>query len=248
MMADAPLHPDSSFREILIATGNPGKFREIVAVLAEVARDGATEAVRWLALGDLAVAVPEPHEDQETFTANAALKARYYSRASGLWTLADDSGLEVDALGGEPGVRSARYGGSPAGSPREVVTRANNRKLIAVLQGVPAEKRTARFRCALALADGERIVATAEGKIEGRIIDQPRGANGFGYDPHFFIPELGRTMAELEPEHKNRISHRGQALRLMRQRLRELLKASQVLDQSRDREGADPPESASTPP
>ncbi len=213
----------SAQRDILIATGNPGKFREIVAVLVQARDDVAVVPVRWRFLNDLHPAIAEPHEDQPAFAGNAALKARYYSRASGLWTLADDSGLEVDALGGEPGVRSARYGGAPPGSPREEVTRANNRKLIAALAGVPAERRQARFRCALALADGDRILVTAEGAVEGRIIDEPRGANGFGYDPHFFIPDLGLTLAELDPAHKNRISHRGQALRAMRQELRRIL-------------------------
>jgi XTP/dITP diphosphohydrolase len=211
-------------RTILIATGNPGKFREIVAVLVD-AKGEAAMPVAWKSLGDLHPPIVEPHEDQPTFAGNSALKARYYSLASRLWTLADDSGLEVDALGGEPGVRSARYGGAPPGSPREEVTRANNRKLIASLEEVPAERRTARFRCALTLADGERILATTEGALEGRIIDDPLGANGFGYDPHFFIPELGRTLAEIEPDHKNRISHRGQALRAMREELRRVLAA-----------------------
>ena len=207
-MREAPYHQPVQ-RQILIATGNPGKFREISAVLSEAWGAGGAPLVQWRSLGDLTVQVPEPVEDEETFAGNAALKARYYSRASGLWTLADDSGLEVDALGGRPGVYSARYGGSPAGSPRDVVTRANNLKLIGALAGVPRKKRAARFRCALALADGDRILATAEGAVEGQIIDEPRGSNGFGYDPHFFIPDLGKTMAELEPQHKNRISHRG---------------------------------------
>jgi len=212
----------SNERTILIATGNPGKFREIVAVLVDAKGDAAIP-VAWKSLGDLHPPIAEPHEDQLTFAGNSALKARYYSLASGLWTLADDSGLEVDALGGEPGVHSARYGGAPAGSPREQVTKANNCRLVAELAGVPAEGRAARFRCVLTLADGERVLLAAEGVIEGRIIDDPRGANGFGYDPHFFIPELGRTLAELEPAHKNRISHRGQALRAMRKELRRIL-------------------------
>jgi XTP/dITP diphosphohydrolase len=212
----------TDLRQILIATGNPGKFREISAVLALAWEAGEAPPVVWRSLGDLTQQVAEPVEDQDTFAGNAALKARYYSLATGLWTLADDSGLEVDALGGEPGVYSARYGGAPAGSSREVVTRANNLKLIGAIKGVPPERRTARFRCALALADGDRIVMTAEGAIEGQIIDPPRGENGFGYDPHFFIPNLGQTMAELESEHKNRISHRGQALRTMRERLKRI--------------------------
>ncbi|HVP13141.1 MAG TPA: RdgB/HAM1 family non-canonical purine NTP pyrophosphatase [Phycisphaerae bacterium] len=216
--------PPCSPRPILIATGNPGKFREISAVLSQAWCAGDAPLVEWRSLSDLAKDLPEPVEDQATFAANATLKARYYSQASGLWTLADDSGLEVDALGGQPGVYSARYGGAPAGSPRDVVTRANNRRLIQALAGVPQEKRAARFRCALALADGNRILTTAEGAVGGQIIDQPRGSNGFGYDPHFFMPDLGKTMAELESDHKNRISHRGQALQMMRERLMQLLR------------------------
>ncbi len=108
------------------------------------------------------------------------------------------------------------------------MTRANNKKLIAALKNAPPEKRQARFRCALALADGDRILATAEGSVEGTIIDKSRGTGGFGYDPHFFLPELGKTMAELTPEHKNRISHRGQALAQMRERLAALLSQGQT--------------------
>src|SRR5205085_8586071 len=110
---------------------------------------------------------------------------RYYSMAAGMWALADDSGLEVDALNGEPGVHSAYYAREVADQPRSIRDPANNAKLIAALRGVPPENRTARFRCCLALADGDRILATAEGRVEGIIIDDPRGAGGFGYDPHF---------------------------------------------------------------
>ena len=208
-------------REILIATGNPGKFREIAAVLSE--ESSPVPAVRWLSLSDLPQPIVEPPEDGETFVENAILKARYYSRASGFWTLADDSGLEVDALGGAPGVRSARYAQVNDGSPREIVDKANNAKLIGNLAGIPAEQRTARFCCALVLTDGPQVLATAEGAIEGRIIDSPRGTGGFGYDPHFLIPELGKTTAELPAQEKNRISHRGRALRAMRDRLVVLL-------------------------
>lgn len=207
-------------REILIATGNPGKFREIVQVLAS---DDCRIAVRWCSLPDLPQTIPAPVEDGATFPENAVLKARHYARASGLWTLADDSGLEVDALGGAPGVISARYAGTSEGTPRHEVDRANNRRLITELRVIPSEQRTARFRCVLALADGEHVLATTEGAVEGKIIDQPRGNNGFGYDPHFLIPSLDRTMAELPPGEKNLISHRGQALRRMREKLLALL-------------------------
>ncbi len=226
-------------REILIATGNPAKYGEIAAVLsdcglriadrglgglggAESERPG-TQRVGWLSLDDLSAAIAAPVEDGVTFAQNAALKAVHYSRLSGRWALADDSGLEVDALQGAPGVWSARYAAGPAGSTRAQADRANNRKLISELKDVPLEGRRARFRCALALADGEQVLATAEGTIDGLIVDEPRGSNGFGYDPHFFVPRLGRTTAELAPEHKNRISHRGQALQQFRQALAALL-------------------------
>ena len=214
--------------EILIATRNPGKAREIEAVLSEegpVAR--RLPAIHWKTLDDLGDAIPEPAEDQTTFIGNASLKARCYSLASGLWTLADDSGLEVDALAGAPGVMSARFAGLPDGTSRPSRDLANNEQLVAQLKGVGPEQRKARFRCALALADGQRILATVEGTIEGRIIDVPCGQGGFGYDPHFLVPDLGKTTAELAPAEKNRISHRGQALRQMQAKLPELLLALQ---------------------
>lgn len=189
-------------RKILIATSNPGKFREIAAVTADL-------PIEWVSLSDLPP-IEEPVEDGETFAANARLKAAYYAKAAEMWALADDSGLDVDALGGKPGVISARYAGEPCNDA------ANNAKMIRELQGVPAEKRTARFRCAIALAGADGVLAEAEGKIEGIIVDEPRGENGFGYDPHFLVPSLGKTTAELRPEHKNSISHRGNALRAIR--------------------------------
>ena len=196
-------------RVIVLATTNPGKLRE-VAVLLNVA------GARMLSLADFP-AYPEPVEDGTTFAANAALKACYYSRMTGHWALADDSGLVVDALDGAPGILSARYAG-PASDDQ-----ANNAKLVHALAGVPDDRRSARFRCAVALADGPTILATAEGVIEGRIIDHPRGLNGFGYDPHFLVPELDLTTAELSPEDKNRRSHRGQALRLILPKIASLL-------------------------
>ncbi len=209
-------------RKILIATGNPGKFREIVAVLSDVAAAPNAPVIQWTSLDSLPREIAEPVEDQDTFEGNAILKARYYSKQTGLWTLADDSGLEVDALGGEPGVHSARYAGSPPGTPREEVTAANNRKLVKALAEVEESWRSARFRCVMALADGDDVLAVASGAVEGQIIDEPRGGGGFGYDPHFFLPQLDKTMAELDPEHKNRISHRGRALRAMCERLRSI--------------------------
>ncbi len=206
-----PPGPSPSPRTLLIATNNPGKLREIAALMTGV-------PVRWVGLADLP-AMPECVEDGDTFEANAAKKALYYARLSGFWTLADDSGLEVDALDGKPGVHSARFAGEPKSDAR------NNAKLIALLAGVPEERRTARFRCALALADGKAVLARARGTVEGRIVDDARGSNGFGYDPHFFVPSHGCTMAELPSDEKNRISHRGQALRALRDALPRLLTA-----------------------
>ena len=200
-------------REILLATGNPGKAREMHEILGAGLTDGA---VRWRRLSEFE-SWPEPVEDGKTFRDNAALKARYYAQRSGLWTIADDSGLEVDALGGEPGVRSARYAGEPKDDA------ANNRLLIERLADVPAEQRTARFRCAVALSDGENVLASAEGTVEGRMIDDPRGGNGFGYDPHFYVDKMQRTAAEMAPEQKHAISHRGQALRQLHVKLLDLL-------------------------
>jgi len=208
---------------LLIATRNPGKVREIAAVLSE-SGDPVLQQITWRSLDEAAPDAADPEEDQPTFAGNAALKARYWSKLTGLRTLADDSGLEVDALSGAPGVYSARYAAGPTIEPvgRAAQDAANNRKLIAALQGVPLERRTARFRCCLAVADGDRILATAEGAIEGMIIENPRGAGGFGYDPYFLVPSLGQTTAELPFEHKNRISHRGQALRALQERLARL--------------------------
>ncbi|MEW6250251.1 MAG: XTP/dITP diphosphatase [Planctomycetota bacterium] len=187
--------------EILVATRNSGKLREIREIAVGL-------PVVWCSLAEYP-AVPDIAETGATFAENARLKALHAAGATGLLALADDSGLEVAALGGAPGVHSARY----AGEPRDDA--ANNRKLIADLAGVPSAQRTARFRCVMALARGGEILFETTGTIEGLIVDVPRGTNGFGYDPHFLIPELGRTAAELPPAEKNARSHRGQALRAM---------------------------------
>lgn len=193
--------PTMSVR-LLIATTNRGKLREVCAML-----EGLPVAVVTL---DDYPNVPVPIEDQDTFEANARLKALHYARLTDCLALADDSGLEVDALGGAPGVHSARYAGTQCDDA------ANNAKLVAELSGVEPQRRTARFRCALALAQGDQIVATAAGKIEGVIVDEPRGRNGFGYDPHFFVPQHNMTAAEMPAKQKNRISHRGRALTAIR--------------------------------
>jgi XTP/dITP diphosphohydrolase len=194
---------------LLIATTNAGKLREAWAIL-----DGLD--VRLVALKERPD-LPVPTEDGNSFEENAELKALHYARLSGCPALADDSGLEVDVLDGAPGVQSARYAGPACDAA------ANNAKLIRELAGVPEAKRAARFRCVVALADPEGVLATASGMVEGVIIDHARGANGFGYDPHFLVPERGLTTAEMSPEQKNSISHRGKALRAIRPAIERLL-------------------------
>jgi len=199
-------------RTILIATGNAGKLREMQAML-----DGLP--VRWLGLGDVGH-VPEPVEDGSTFLANAERKALHYASLTDHWTLAEDSGLEVDCLDGRPGVYSARFAG-PQRSDRD-----NNAKLVEMVRAVPPDRRSARFRCVMVMADPHRVLLRSEGLFEGLILTQPRGRNGFGYDPHFFIPRLAKTAAELPPEQKNAISHRGQALQAIRPRIQALLQSA----------------------
>lgn len=195
--------------ELLLATHNAGKVREIRQLAA--GRDWL-----WRSLDDFPD-LPEAVEDADTFAGNARRKALHYAEATGLPTLADDSGLEVDCLGGAPGVHSARF----AGRPHD--TAANNQKLVAGLERVPPEQRTARFRCAMVLTRPGRVLAETEGTVEGLVIAEPRGANGFGYDPHFLVPSLGKTLAELPSQEKNALSHRGQALRAMLPKIADLL-------------------------
>jgi len=191
---------------IVIATGNPHKVDEIRAVLAPM---GFTV----VALPELGRPVPaEPDEPGVTFEENARIKARYYAAALGEAVLADDSGLEVDALQGAPGVHSACWAGT-AGSRAERDAR-NNAKLVESMRGVPAHRRQARFVCTMCVAtpDGAVLVET-RGEFEGVIADEPRGAHGFGYDPHLFLPDRGVSSAELPPHEKNEVSHRGRAVR-----------------------------------
>lgn len=161
--------------------------------------------------------LPEVEEDGATFEQNAVKKARFAAAATCLWALADDSGLEVDYLGGAPGVFSARFAG------RGGDDRANNEKLLRLLEGVPLERRTARFRCVVAVASPGGEVYTAEGTCAGVIAFAPRGSGGFGYDPLFYVPHLGKTFAELEPEVKNAVSHRAKALEKARRIIFDLL-------------------------
>jgi XTP/dITP diphosphohydrolase len=206
---------------LILASRNPGKLREIREVLSDLNLEILSIDMRW---PDLA----EPEETGETFAQNARDKALYYSRATGHWCLADDSGLEVDALGGRPGVYSARYAAESIDpdATRQQIDQANNRKLLEELKDVPDESRTARFVCSLALAEGNRTLLETRGTIEGRIGHRPEGDNGFGYDPLFRLPEKGCTTAQLSPEHKNAISHRGRAVRDFAGKLKRLLEAT----------------------
>jgi len=204
-------------RPLIVATSNPGKLREFGALLADF-------PFELHSLGDLGVAPPE--ETGASFLENALLKARHAAAAApaaglhgtpglNIAAIADDSGLEVEALGGAPGIFSARYAGVGADDA------ANNAKLLNALAGMSLAQRRARYRCALVLLFGPEDAAPliAEGVWEGIIVDTPRGSGGFGYDPHFWLPELGVTAAQLEPEVKNRLSHRGMALRALRDQL-----------------------------
>ena len=191
-------------QKITIATSNPHKVDEISATLGLL-------GITCVALGR--TDIPEPEEDGATFEENARIKAVAYARALGETVLADDSGLEVDALGGAPGVHSARYAG--IGATREERDRANNAKLLRALESVPDALRTARFVCVLSIARADgTIVAESRGTFDGVIGRAPRGTNGFGYDP-LLVLEDGRTSAELSSAEKNARSHRGNALRLL---------------------------------
>jgi len=203
---------------ILVATTNPGKVRELGALL---------EAdVEWRSLGDFP-GIAEVVEDGATFAENARKKATEYARATGLWTLADDSGLVVDALDGAPGVQSARFSGErAAGEDRSLLDHRNMAKVLELLEGVPRERRTARFVCCLCLASPEEVLIETEGTVEGLIGEREIGTNGFGYDPIFFVPHLGKTAAQLVAEEKNAISHRGNAIRNLQPLLRELLETA----------------------
>ena len=196
-------------RTVVIATRNRKKFEEMAAMLG-----GLDLEVRSLA--DFP-GVPTVPEMGDTFEENAKAKALAYAQATGEWALADDSGLEVDALAGKPGVRSSRWGGEESNDD------LNNRTLLEALADHPKETWTARYRCVVALATPDRVLLVAEGACEGRITDRPAGSNGFGYDPYFYLPDVGRTMAQLTPSAKNRRSHRGRAIRALNPRLKKLL-------------------------
>jgi XTP/dITP diphosphohydrolase len=186
-------------KKLLVATGNAGKLREISSLMAEI-------GVQVVGLDSL-INPPEVVEDGDSFSANARKKALEIARFANCLTLADDSGLVVPALGGAPGIYSARFAGADANDAR------NNQKLLRELGAIPADARQAYFCCVMALADPQGNCQTFEGRIHGQLINELRGAQGFGYDPLFLVPEYGKTLGELPLEIKNRISHRSQALR-----------------------------------
>jgi XTP/dITP diphosphohydrolase len=192
-------------KRLVVATANSGKLREFRSLLAGL----PYELTSLAELG-----LESPAETGLSFLENATLKARHAATLSGFAAVADDSGIEVDALGGAPGIHSARYAGADASAS------ANNAKLMSALEGVPYERRRARYRCALVLIEAaDAPPLEAEAAWEGFILDAPRGSGGFGYDPYFWLPELDKTAAELTPEEKNRLSHRGKALRALREAL-----------------------------
>jgi XTP/dITP diphosphohydrolase len=202
-------------RSVLVATSNPGKLRDFAGA-------AATFGIRIANIPNFS-SLPEVVEDGTTFEANARKKAESYSLAvPGELILADDSGLEIDALGGSPGVHSARYAADhPHGAEANTDDPANNAKVLRELKGIPELKRTARFVCVLAAARDGQTLHTFRGAAEGIILDAPRGKNGFGYDPLFFFPQIGKTFAELTAEEKSRYSHRGAAFRAFLQWYRE---------------------------
>jgi XTP/dITP diphosphohydrolase len=198
---------------LLFATSNPHKVREVSQILGAV-------GIEVVSLDSLGKSFSEPEETAASFSAIAQQKAVAYAQMTGLPCLAEDSGLEVDALGGAPGVHSARYSGT--GGDRTERDVANNQKLLAALRGVAPESRSARFVCAMCVAkpSGE-VLAQTLGTMEGRIVEAAQGDRGFGYDPLLLLPELGKTSAELLPEQKNALSHRGQAARKIAELLRD---------------------------
>jgi len=203
-------------KKILVATTNPGKLAEIRQMLGD--------DVQWVGLSDFK-GIGEIKEDGVTFAENAHKKALGYAKATGLWTIADDSGLVIDALGGQPGVKSARFSGAKD-KDRTLLDHKNMAKALKLLEGVPKEKRTAKFVCCLCLASPEKVLIETEGKLEGFITEKEMGENGFGYDPIFFVPSVNKTVAQLSTEGKNAISHRGNALRKLKPLLAELLKSA----------------------
>jgi len=207
-------------KKILLATTNPGKLSEISQML--------DFNIDWKSLSDFPN-IKEVIEDGKTFAENARKKALGYAKQTGLWTLADDSGLVVDAIGGAPGVKSARFSGQQsrdrngAEGNRTLLDHKNMAKLLDLLKNVPKEKRTARFVCCLCLASPEKVLIETTGTLEGIITDKESGSNGFGYDPVFFVLTLNKTVAQMASAEKNNISHRGNAFRKFAPGLQKLI-------------------------
>lgn len=188
--------------ELLLASQNPGKLQEMRLLV---------EGLSFRVVGPREIGIEDaPDETGTTFLENATIKALAYARRSGLLTVADDSGISVDALGGEPGLYSSRFGGEEASDLDR------NRLLLAKLAGVPPERRGARFNCAVAVARADEVLFQAEESVHGRIADEMRGGNGFGYDPLFFYEPFGRTFGEVARAEKDRVSHRGKAFARLR--------------------------------
>ncbi len=194
--------------DVVIATGNPHKFRELTKLLR-------ISGIRWHSLAEFPW-IPYISENKPTFDANAIKKARQISQASGFYALADDSGIEVTALNGAPGVRSARFAGNHGDDA------ANNKKLLRLMQLVPRHLRGARYRCSLALASPSKVVAITRGIWHGQIAFLPKGRGGFGYDPIVIVPKLGRTVAQLPKSIKRKLSHRAIAAQRMIPALKKL--------------------------
>lgn len=196
-------------KRIIFATGNQGKMREIRMIMEDL-------GIPVVSLKEAGIAA-DIDENGTTFEENAVIKAKSIMEMTGEIVLADDSGLEIDYLGGEPGIYSARFMGEDTSYD------IKNQALLEKLQGVPEERRTARFVCSIACAFPDGRILTSCGVMEGRIGYEIKGANGFGYDPIFYLPQYGCTSAEISPEQKNELSHRGKALRAMKEKLKESL-------------------------
>lgn len=229
----------NNIKKILVATTNPGKLSEISQML--------NFDIEWKNLADFP-GIKEIEEDGKAFAENARKKALGYAKQTGLWTLADDSGLVIDALGGAPGVKSARFSdeqsrdnsfsrrrhgdateprqlwsGPRSPKNRTLIDHKNIHKVLTLLKDVPTEKRTAGFVCCLCLASPQKVLIETEGKLQGIIAENEAGNNGFGYDPIFFVPQLKKTVAQLQSAEKNNISHRGQAIKKLKPLLEKLL-------------------------
>lgn len=199
---------------ILVATTNPGKVKELSAML--------DIQCQWKYLGDFDN-ITEVVEDGKTFSENACKKALEYAQQTGLWTIADDSGLMIDALNGQPGIHSARFSGEK-NSDKSLIDHQNIEKVLELMKNVPDGKRTARFVCSLALASPEKILAETQGILSGQITRNNIGQNGFGYDPIFWVTDKNKTAAQMTSDEKNAISHRGVAIKKIKPMISKLIK------------------------